>query len=207
MMRRLWILILLCLAIGYWLWPYAGAYEIARAAANHDAEALAAHVNEPALKRSLARQIVAAYLAKSGRGDKLGSFGRGLANAVGTSIAAPYLDQLLSPDALAALLAQGQIGDLKVGERTIAIDRQVPSLPAVFQSHIVAVVLHSFFDGIASFRFSVPEESGRDGDYGVHVRLSGLTWRLSGIDLPPDVLDRIATDAVAAERASTKAGG
>ena len=206
-MRRLWIGLLACLAIGYWLWPYAGAYAIARAATNHDAAALAAHVNEPALKRSLGRQIVAAYLAKSGRGDKMGSLGRGLANAVGSTIASPYLDQLLSPDKLAALLAQGHVGDLKIGDRTVAIDRRLPSLTAVFQSHLLDVVLHSFYDGIASFRFSIPEAPGSDGNYGVHVRLSGLTWRLSGLDLPPDILDRIADDAVAAERAAPSAGG
>ena len=204
-MRRLWIGLLACLAVAYWLWPYAGAYAIARAATNRDAAALAEHVNEPALKRSLGRQIVAAYLTKSGRGDKLGSLGRGLANAVGTSIASPYLDQLLSPDALGTLLARGHIGDITVGDRTIAIDRQVPSLPALFQSHIGDVLLHSFYDGIASFRFSIPEPQG--GNYGVHVRLSGLTWRLSGLDLPPDVLDRIATDAVAAERKAAQTGG
>lgn len=206
-MRRLWIGLLACLAIGYWLWPYAGAYAIARAATDHDTAALAEHVNEPALKRSLGRQIVAAYLAKSGRGEKLGSLGRGLANAVGTSIASPYLDQLLSPEALGALLAQGHIGDIKVADRTIAIDHQVPSLAAVFQSHLTDVLLHSFYDGIASFRFSIPEPQGGDSDYGVHVRLSGLTWRLSGLDLPPDVLDRIATDAVAAERKASQTGG
>ncbi len=206
-MRRFWIVPAVLLLAAYWLWPYAGAYVIAQAAARHDAPCLAAHVNEPALKRSLGRQIVTTYLAKSGRGDRMGAFQRGLANAVGTTLAAPYLEQLLAPDALASLLAEGKIGDIKVGDRTVAINRQVPSLPSLFHSHIFAVLLHSYYDGIASFRFSVPEVSGSENDYGVHLRLSGLTWRLSGLDLPPDVLDRIATDAVAAERSVEKNGG
>lgn len=204
-MRRVLILLVVLLAAAYWAWPYIGAYRLVQAAARHDMTALAEHINEPALKRSLGRQIVQAYLIKSGRGDKMGSFERGLATAVGTTVASPYLDQLLSPEALSTLLAQGRIGDLKIGDRTVMIDRSVPSFDTVLRSRLLDVVLHSFYDGIASFRFSVPDENGND--YGVHLRLNGLTWRLSGLDLPPEVLDRIASDAIAAERASGNAGG
>lgn len=206
-MRRLWIVLVLLLALGYWAWPYAGAFVIARAASARDTATLAAHISEPDLKRSLARQIVSAYLAKSGRGEKMGALQRGFANAVGTTVASPYLDQLLSPDALATLLAQGRIGTLKVGDRTISIDRQVPSLSTVLSSHLTDVLLHSSYDGLTQFRFSVPEDGNTSGaDFGIHVRLRDLTWCLSGIDLPPDVLDRIATDAVAAEHGSAKTG-
>ena len=207
-MRRLWIVLVLLLGLAYWAWPYAGAYAIARAAAAHDTAALADRISEPDLKRSLGRQIIAAYLAKSGRGEKMGALQRGLVNAVGTTVASPYLDQLLSPDALATLLGQGRIGSITVGDRTVAIDRQVPNLSDVLHSHVTDVLLHSTYDGLTSFRFSVPEEGNASGqDFGIHVRLRGLTWRLSGIDLPSDVLDRIATDALAAERNGTKAGG
>lgn len=207
-MRRLWIVLVLLLALAYWAWPYLGAYRIAQAATAHDTAALAERISEPDLKRSLGRQIVAAYLAKSGRGEKMGALQRGFANAVGTTVASPYLDQLLSPDALPALLADGRVGTLKVGDRTITIDQQVPSLAAVLRSRFGAVLLHSYYDGLTRFRFSVPEDGGAaGGDFGIHVRLRGLTWCLSGIDLPADVLDRIATDAVAAERAGAKAGG
>jgi hypothetical protein len=205
-MRRFWWIAVLLVFLALWAWPYAGAAILANAAAAHDGEALAAHIDQPALKRSLARQIVAAYLRKSGRADKMGAFERGLANAVGASVAAPYLDQLLAPNALASLLGEGRLDPIKVGDRTIALDRQVPSLASLYGSHLSYVVLHSFYDGIATFRFAVPADATGDTQYGLDLRLSGLTWRLAGFDLPPDVLDRIAADAVAAEKAGTPNG-
>ncbi|MDX7950706.1 DUF2939 domain-containing protein [Lichenihabitans sp. Uapishka_5] len=204
-MRRIGIVAaILALAAAVWIWPYLGAYSLAQAALRHDTTAVAARLNEPALKRSLARQIVAAYLAKSGRGDHMGGFQRGLATAVGASVASPYLDQLLTPDAIATLLGQGRIGALTIGDRQIAINREVPSLSALYDGHLADVVLHSFYDGLLSFRLSVPATAGSDGAYGIHLRLSGLTWQLSGLDLPGDVLDRIATDAIAAEHGAAQ---
>ncbi|MCW6507044.1 DUF2939 domain-containing protein [Lichenifustis flavocetrariae] len=198
---------MIVVAVAYWLWPYAGAYELAEAAAMHDAEALTQRINAPALKRSLARQIVSAYLKKSGRADKMGGWQRSLATSVGATLADPYLNQLLAPDALATLLAQGRIGQITIENRTVAIDRSVPTLQSIYAAHFIHVLFSSYFDGLASFRFSVPtERQGGEQDYGIHLRLSGLTWRLSGIDLPDDVLDRIASDAIAAEKRPSKEG-
>lgn len=205
-MRRLWWVAVVVLVAAWWLWPYAGAIALANAAASGSVQNLIDRVDEPALKRSFARQIVGAYLRKSGRAERMGSLGRSLAGAVGASIAGPYLDQMLATESLALLLRQGHIGDLKVGDRTVAIDRQLPPLASLYQAHLGYVISHSYYDGIASFRFAVPADPNGDAQYGVDLRLNGLTWRLAGIDLPPDVLDRIAADAISAEKAKPEGG-
>lgn len=200
-MRRFWWLGVVLVVAAWWSWPYAGAVALGNAAAAHDANGVMARIDAPALKRSLARQIVAAYLRKSGRAARMGAYERGLANALGTSIATPYLDQLLTPEAITSLLGQGSLPDLRVGDRTVTMARDLPSLTALFRSNLTYVVLHSSFTGIATFRFAVPASGGNDADTGIELRLSGLTWRLAGLDLPADLLDRIAADAIAAEKA------
>ena len=41
--------------------------------------------------------------------------------------------------------------------------------------------MNSHFDGPLSF---VVDLDSAEGNYGVHLHLSGMTWRLSGLDVP-----------------------
>ena len=41
--------------------------------------------------------------------------------------------------------------------------------------------MNSHFDGPLSF---VVDLDSAEGTYGVHLHLSGMTWRLSGLDVP-----------------------
>jgi hypothetical protein len=167
-MRRFWVIAVLAIILaGYWIWPYLGAYTLAAAAERGDSAIVAERVDFPALRRSLSRQIVRAYLRQSGRGDKIGALGRGLAMAVGTSVADPYLTQLLSPDAITALLGQGTIGNVTVENRTIVLDRPLPRLSGLFTGNLVHVVLNSHYDGIASFLFNIRGSDTEPAEYGI----------------------------------------
>ena len=80
-MRR-WLVILgaiVVLGLAYWAWPLVGAAQLARTARSGDAGQVFERVDVDGLRRSLARQIAAAYLDVSGKGKKMGAFGRSVA--------------------------------------------------------------------------------------------------------------------------------
>ena len=192
-MRR-WLAILGILAVvaaAYWVWPFFGAAQLASAAQAGNTAEVIDHVNLPALRRSLARQIATAYLKVSGKGEKLGSVGRGLAGAAATTVADPYVADLLTPENITALIGQGKIGSVKLGQREVTINRSLANIPDLFRSDVMSAIAGSYFDGIASFVIPVAaKEPG--SDYALHLRLGGLTWRLSGLDLPPAVVEDMA---------------
>jgi Protein of unknown function (DUF2939) len=201
--RKRWIvgaLVLACAA--YWFWPYAGAYELARAAEQRDAATVAERIDFTGLRHSLARQVIRSYLRQSGRDDKLGAYGRGMAVSLGTTVADPYLEQLLNPDTMTALLGAGQLKPITVENRTFSFDQPLPTLPHALSGDLLPVIFGSGYDGLSTFVLNVPATSGRSESYGVHLRRDGLTWRLAGLDLPASLVDRITADIVAREKAS-----
>jgi len=48
--------------------------------------------------------------------------------------------------------------------------------------------MNSHFDGLRSFVVGLDSPDGR---YRIHLNLSGLTWRLSGVDVPEPILARL----------------
>ena len=51
------------------------------------------------------------------------------------------------------------------------------------------VLMRSYFDGPLSFVVGLESP---DGLYRLHMRLSGITWRLSAVDIPEPVTARLA---------------
>lgn len=198
MRRWLWIVgIIFVLALCYWAWPLVGALQLASAAQHGDSQGVMDRTDLPALRRSLARQIAVAYLNATGKADKMGALGRSMAGAAATTVADPYVAAFLTPENITALLSQGKLGSVTVDGKPIAVDAPVPQIDSVLREDIWSVLLDSGFDGIASFRIGVPDPAGGPDAYGIHMRLQGLTWRLSGVDLPPGVIDEIARGLLA----------
>ena len=50
--------------------------------------------------------------------------------------------------------------------------------------------MHSYFDGPRSFVVGLDSPDGR---YRIHMNLSGLTWRMSAVDVPEPVTARLAS--------------
>lgn len=193
MRRWAWIIGILVIMIGsYWAWPFFGAAQLASAAQSGNSAAVIERVDLPALRRSLARQIANAYLKVSGKAEKLGSLGRGLAGAAATTVADPYVADLLTPENITALVGQGRIGTVKLGNKQVTISRDLPNFPELFRADVLSAVTGSSFDGIASFVIPIKTAGETARDYAVHLRLGGLTWRLSGVDLPPAIVEDMA---------------
>ena len=65
----------------------------------------------------------------------------------------------------------------------------MPSLGEAFNARPLEVLMHSYFDGPRSFVVGLDSSDGR---YRIHMNLSGLTWRLSGVDVPAPITARLA---------------
>ena len=200
-MRR-WLVIvgvIVVLGLAYCAWPLAGAALLASTARGGDAGQVFERVDVNSLRRSLARQIAAAYLDVSGKGKKMGAFGRGLAGAAVTTVADPYVAQLLTPDNVLALLSRGRINQVDLGGRAVAVKGDLPDFTTLLDEHILSSVTGSYFDQPKDFVIPVDGGHGADDQYGVHMHLVGLTWKLGGLDLPSSIVDQMARSILASE--------
>jgi len=141
-------------------WTLKGMKEAAQA---HDAEALNGYIDYPALRESLKAEMMARMMVEA-RKDKSG-FGA-LGMAVGSAVVGPMIDGLVSPAGMrAALLANGQengpaaASALHVPEKPVIVRRN-------FSEFLVTTKDHP--------------------DSGLVFRRHGLSWMLSGVELPPD---------------------
>lgn len=201
MRRRTWVILLIVALLGaYWAWPLAGAAQLASAARQGNAQEVIDRVDLPALRRSLSRQIAWAYLKATGKADKMGAFGRSVAGAAATTVADPYVGELLTPENITALLGQGRIAQVNVGGRTLAVGRELPGFAGLLNSNLWSLVTGSYFDGLRTFVMLAHGGPDQNDDYRVHLRLEGLTWRLSGIDLPAPMVDDMARSILNQEK-------
>jgi hypothetical protein len=65
----------------------------------------------------------------------------------------------------------------------------MPALGNAFRAAPLKAVLNSYFVSPGGFVVGLDSPDGR---YGVHMNLSGTTWRLSGVDIPDAVTARVA---------------
>lgn len=202
MSRRTWVILaIVVLVAAYWTWPLVGAAELASAARQGNAQDVINRVDLPALRRSLSRQIAFAYLKATGKADKMGAFGRSVAGAAATTVADPYVAELLTPENITALLGQGRIAQVNVGGRSMKVDRELPGFAGSLNSNVWSLVTGSYFDGLRTFVILAHGRPDQNGDYRVHLRLDGLTWRLSGIDLPTAMVDDMARSILDKDKA------
>jgi hypothetical protein len=175
---------LVILFAAYWGWALAGAAQLASAAQRGDAEAVMERVDLQALIRSLSAQIARAFLDQNPqlRSPRQGVFLNG-------SAAEMLLRALLTPDAIAGLLNQGRVGVVGAGGKDAGMVWGMPSLGEAFQAHPLQILTRSYFNGPRSFIVGL---NSPDGLYRVHMNLSGVTWRMSGVDVPEPVTARLA---------------
>lgn len=173
--------VLAAMAVGYLLSPYAAAARLAQAARAQDVAAVEARVDLPALRQSLARQVVRLYTARDPRIQKLGSLERGVANAAATAAVSAVIGDYLTPEALTRLAA----GQLPAGLPTTG-DQLAMQLPALDTASVWRLVRGSRFENPVRFSITVGDEPYRLG-----FALRGMRWRLSALELPPAVIERL----------------
>ena len=175
------------LIAAYWAWALAGAAQLASAAQRGDAQAVMERVDLQPLIRSVSSQIARAYLGQNPQLQNPPSPRQGV--FLNASAAEMLLRALLTPDNIAALLNQGRVGVLNAGGQDAGTVWGMPSLSETFNARPLQVLMHSYFDGPLSFVVGLDSP---DGLYRLHMRLSGVTWRLSAVDIPEPVMARLA---------------
>lgn len=177
--------ILLVLWVGYIAWPFASLFAVVRAAQAGDAIALAQRVDYPRLRRSVAVQILQAYAGLSGIKLDSASVAIGLTAA----FADPFVEKLLTPAALAELL-RGGWPKATLGSDAPAEARGVGS--GGF-GNVWQLYLNSDY-GIGTVRVALPTNQPKERQFHLEFSLSEWTWKLSGLDLPPALKERLARE-------------
>ena len=177
-------LILALALLGWFAWPLFGVYDLARALQSRDIGRIEQRVDFTALGRSLSGQIMQTYARIAGVPVERGSLIAGLASAV----ADPIVARLLTRVALAELLAEGWPKDV-LGEPPPDVPR--PSWNALGNAW---QLYESSEYGVGEFRIRIPVSAPRERQFRVALGLRGWSWKLTGLELPPELQERVARE-------------
>lgn len=194
MRKTIFAILLLVLAlIGWFAWPLFGVYDLARAVQARDVGQVERRVDFGSLGRSLSAQLVQTYARIAGIPVERGSLVAGLASAV----ADPLVARLLTRVALGEFLQEGwpksALGDPPAELRG-------PNWSAL--GNAWQLYENSEY-GIGEFRVRLPVNAPRARQFRIEFALRGWSWKLTGLDLPQDLQERIARELI---RQQGKAG-
>ncbi len=169
-------------AFGAWVWfaPHLTVHAMRQAAERGDAEALASHVDFPALRDSVRAQLAARVSDRLGGDSAWSRLGADFA----TTLAAPAIDAMVSPEALTMLFAGRDMHDRYAGPPETAS----PTADADAHGGIDTGQwrLSMGYDDLSTFSVKVANDGmGPAPSRLVFKRRHLLWWKLSAIELPP----------------------
>ena len=142
-------------------------HQMKAAADANDPNALNSYIDYPALRDDLEGEIRSEIMAEAEK-DKSGF--RGLGLAIGTAVIGRVIDRLVTPAGMrAALMAKRDQALIKAAPQAASALR-VPDDPVIVRR------------GFSEFFVA----SRRQPTRGLVFKRHGLSWRLSGVDLPPN---------------------
>jgi hypothetical protein len=201
-MKRIVFVALAVVAVflAYRTWPILSAAQLGSAIQRGDLQEVIERIDFVALRRSLGRQVARAYLDESARGKELGSFGRSAAIGAGTRMAEAYLEEVLTPQNVAALLREGRLPNVKGAGRPVGIDRRLPDFSETMGSELLRTFLSSGFKSPTRFAIQAGDANAADASYGLVFALQGFGWRLAELELPPTAVQQLARELMAREK-------
>jgi hypothetical protein len=187
----------------YLLSPYVALYNLAKALEARDVALIEERVDFPALRLSLARQIAAAY-AKAVAPPKDGkSPTSGLGSGAGAAFIEPLLEPYVSPQAIVELMRGGWRGlprqDAAPSEKSAGAEL-LEGGSFLTTANLRRLWSLTEWRGFRVFLVRLPQD-GTDEPLQLQFRLAGLTWRLSGLELPQELKDRLVRDLAARQSA------
>jgi hypothetical protein len=189
---RISFLLLLAWAI-FMVSPFVALYDLSKAVEAKDIGRITERVNFNALRTSLSRQILGEYL----KDQNLEGAERDLATEAGTAVLNPVVAQLVTPEALVDLFEDGwpQRATGRENAASVPVHFDVSSLKQVWKTFIL-----SESDGFRSVTIPVPADQPKDKQFRLTMRLRGMTWCLSGLDLPVALREELIKRAAVATR-------
>jgi hypothetical protein len=183
----------------YFFSPYVALYGLAKAIEAKDVAAIEERVNFPAVRSSLAKQLIPAYLIATGRESELkGTRGQAVVG-FGATVADPLIARYLSPAALSELLEDPRLASGNGGSR--AITGGSIGLNSLHDAWRLFVTAQS--RGFRAVSFAVPVDRLPSEQFRLQLRIKGLGWRLVGIELPKPVLDRLVKELIKSNPAAS----
>jgi hypothetical protein len=177
---RISFILLLAWAI-FMVSPFVALYSMAKAVRARDLARIEERVNFQALRLSISRQLVTDYLIAVGRGKELEGFNRQVAAEVGASLADPLVAELVTPQAVLDLLDDGWPQGVATGDGAApaAISFDLDGLKKA-----LTLFVRSESRGFRNIYIPFPPDASVQERFRLHLRLSGTTWRLTGVELP-----------------------
>jgi Protein of unknown function (DUF2939) len=175
--------------VWFFLSPLLGLSRLANAIAARNVAVLDERVDFTRLGRSLAPQIVWAYLNKTGRAKMIGRTAASIIAGSTASLADPILGDMLNPEAVLKLLDSGQPGG------KLQLSANVAALPnGDFGSPWQAFRNAEY--GLGNFYLSAPASASPSDQYRLHMQVLQWNWKLVGIDLPEKVREQLADELI-----------
>ena len=176
----------------YTVSPFVDLYRLGRAIERRDAAAIVSRVEFRAVRRSLEHQIAATYLRLTGREARLGPMS-GLAIGAAASIIDPVIADMVSPERLVAVFAEGWPADMLPPEhRGTRIEVAPETLGKILRAYANSEYT------MENFYVSLPVDVPASQRYRLRFRLIAWTWKLYDVDLPEAVKVRVAQEVVKA---------
>ena len=188
---RISFLILLAWAI-FMVSPFVALYDLSKAVEARDVARIAERVNFNALRVSLARQILGEFL----KSQDLAGIDRQAATQAGTATLNPVLENLVTPQALIDLLDDGELQQSAAGSGPL-----VPTgLDAEALGRMWRTFIFSESQGFRAITIPFPVDEHKDRQFRITLRLSGATWRVTGLELPSSLQRELSKRAAAANK-------
>lgn len=190
---RISLLLLLAWAI-FMVSPFLALYDLGRAVEARDIGRITERVNFSALRHSLSRQILGEYL----KDEDLAGAERDLATEAGTALLNPVVEQLVTPQALADLFDDGwpeQAAGNPAAAAAMPLRVEIGSLGQAWRTF-----LFSESQGFRSVTIPIPVDQPKEKQFRITMRLSGTTWRASGLELPAALREELIKRASVASR-------
>ena len=181
--------------LGYVAWPLHDLYTLVRAFEARDVETVKTYVYFDSVRRSLADQIVAAYVRRSG--IQVNPLVQGIAGSA-FAIADPIVAKVISPEALSEFLTTGWPVTVlpDVSQDAVGVSRK--TLGNAWQIFAASEY------GLARFKVSLPRELSRSQRFGLEFKLLQWRWRLTGLILPESIQNVLADELIKTMKAPAR---
>ena len=178
--------------LGYIAWPLYDLYALVNAFEKRDVQTVVRHVYFDSVRRSLADQILAAYVQRTG--VQLSPRLQGMA-ATALVIAEPVLSKVISPEALSEFLTTGW---------PIRVVPEVPPGTIGISSEDLVNAWQVFAAseyGFARYSISLPQSVSPTYRFTLTFKLLRWHWELTSITLPESIQNLLADELIKAMKA------
>jgi hypothetical protein len=194
-MRWLWTGLVLLLVgwLAYAASPFVALYRLSQAVEERDASALRERINFRAVTLSLARQVTADYLARTGHGHAITEGERQIVTGTVASIADPLVAELVNSETVLDLIAQGWPKALAEAGLEPGTDAP-PAFRADDLGTLLKLAASSETRGFRALVVAYPPHAARDSQFRLRLRIHRWTWRVTGLDLSASLRHRLADE-------------